>query len=72
VVIGHRSLHTVAEDTLGQLPTQLAGWKWTLRCVSYPDLDDLIFPRTTTRVGTKYQASTPPKDSPRDPGRCQL
>ncbi|KAN0109125.1 hypothetical protein V8E52_009647 [Russula decolorans] len=31
------------------------------------DPDDLIFPRTTTRVGTKYQASIPIKDSPRDP-----
>jgi hypothetical protein len=39
-----------------------------LRCVSYPDPDDLIFPRTTTRVSTKYQASIPAKDGPRDPG----
>jgi hypothetical protein len=34
-----------------------------------PDPDDLIFPRTTTRVGPKYQAHIPAKDSPRDPGK---
>jgi hypothetical protein len=37
---------------------------------SSPDPDDLIFPRATTRVGTKYQAPIPPKDGPRDPGAC--
>ncbi|KAI0287346.1 hypothetical protein BC826DRAFT_917324 [Russula brevipes] len=31
------------------------------------DPDDLIFPRTTTRVGPKYQAPIPAQDSPRDP-----
>jgi len=34
-----------------------------------PDPDDLIFPRTTTRVSTKYQALIPIKDSSRDPGQ---
>jgi hypothetical protein len=43
-----------------------------LRCASYPDPDDLIFPRTTTRLGTKYQASIPLKDGPRDPGKNKL
>jgi hypothetical protein len=33
-----------------------------------PDPDDLIFPRTTTRVSTKYQALIPVKDGSRDPG----
>ncbi|KAI0318770.1 hypothetical protein OF83DRAFT_1163302 [Amylostereum chailletii] len=32
------------------------------------DPDDLIFPRTTTRVGPKYQVVIPPMDSARDPG----
>lgn len=49
--------------------THSVGRKWMLRCASYPDPDDLIFPRTTTRVGTKYQASIPLKDGPRDPGK---
>ncbi|KAI0259433.1 hypothetical protein BC834DRAFT_833552 [Gloeopeniophorella convolvens] len=31
------------------------------------DPDDLIFPRTTTRVGPKYQASVPGRETPRDP-----
>ena len=37
-----------------------------------PDPDDLIFPRTTTRLGSKYQAVIPTKDIPRDPGAWRL
>ena len=67
---GYRRLHTVAEDTLGGFTTQLTGNRCVeLRCASYPDPDDLIFPRTTTRLGAKYQASIPLKDGPRDPGK---
>jgi len=69
VVIDYRRLHTVAEDTLGKSVTLWDGKLW-LRCASlpYPDLDDLIFPRTTTRVGAKYQAVIPAKDRPHDQG----
>jgi len=77
VVVGNRRLHTVAEDTLGELSThdQVASWdhtplEWAAEtCMANPDPDDLIFPRTTTRVGPKYQAHIPGKDSPRDPGK---
>ena len=68
-------LHTVAEDTLGELRTQVASWdhpplEWAAEtCMATdPDPDDLIFPRTTTRLGSKYQAVIPAKDNPRDPG----
>lgn len=32
------------------------------------DPDDLIFPRTTTRLGPKYQAVIPPLRGSNDPG----
>ncbi|KAG6841246.1 hypothetical protein C0991_000530 [Blastosporella zonata] len=47
--------HTVAEDTLGMISTRICNVS-----DNQADPDDLIFPRTATRAGPKYQATVAP------------
>lgn len=53
----HASQHTVAEDTLGWYSCDLDNMKLLIVPI---DSEDLIFPRTATRVGQKFQANIPP------------
>jgi hypothetical protein len=62
--------YTVAEDTLGR---SLTYYKHDMTLIIQIDPDDLIFPRTATRQGPKFQAVVPPapdRDAVLAPGEC--
>lgn len=61
----------MAEDTLGEAVT--ASQLNDMALIIQTDPDDLIFPRTATRQGPKFQAVVPPapdRDAVLTPGKC--